>query len=214
MNLAAPPPDRLPDGFAVRLDPRTHRLDDGGTLLGGSPLRLLRLSPRAQALLETDRLVVRDATSAALAARLLDTGTAHPDLEPAPAPDLTVVVPVRDRPAGLGRLLAALRADPVTRDVPIVVVDDGSADAAAVRALAARADAAVLRHETCRGPAAARNAGLRTATTDAVAFLDSDVVPLPGWLDALAPHLADPRLALVAPRIVAWRHGRGWLAAY
>src|SRR4029079_18296511 len=105
------------------------RRDDGATLLGGSPLRLLRLSPRARALLRDDRLVVRDATSAALAARRLDAGVSHPDLPPGPvAPDVTVVVPVRDRPEELARLLAALWADPVTRDLPVVVVDDGSAE--------------------------------------------------------------------------------------
>ena len=210
MNLVppAPPPSRLPDGFAVRLDPRTRRIDDGGTLLGGSPLRLLRLSARARILLDTERLVVRDATSAALAGRLLDTGIAHPDLPPVPVPAVTVVIPVRDRSAGLARLLSALRADPATRRLPVVVVDDGSIDAAAVAALAAAAGATMLRHETARGPGAARNAGLRTATTDAVAFLDSDCVPVAGWLGALAPHLTDPRLALVAPRIVAWEGGR------
>jgi mycofactocin system glycosyltransferase len=217
MNLSvpAPPPDRLPDGFAVRLDPRTRRRNDGGTLLGGSPLRLLRLSARARALLDTDRLVVRDATSAALARRLLDTGIAHPDLPPVPIPEITVVLPVRDRPAGLARLLSALRADPATRRLPVVVVDDGSVDASAVAASAAAAGATVLRHETPRGPGAARNAGLRTATTDVVAFLDSDCVPVAGWLEALVPHLADPALALVAPRIVPQEGGRsGWLSEY
>jgi mycofactocin system glycosyltransferase len=205
----------LPDGFGVRLDPRTRRRDDGGTLLGGSPVRLLRLSPRARALLGSERLVVRDATSAALAGRLLDSGIAHPELSPGPILDVTVVIPVRDRPAGLGRLLTALRADPATSGLPIVVVDDGSIDAAAVAAQAAAARATVLRHETARGPGAARNAGLRTATTDAVAFLDSDCVPVAGWFEALAPHLTDPQLALVAPRIIAWEGGRvGWLTGY
>src|SRR4051812_18603914 len=120
--IAAAPADRLPDGFAVRLDPLVRRRDDGATLLGGSPLRLLRLSARARALLRNDRLIVRDPTGAALAARLLDAGLAHPelahpelahpelahpelahpelahpDLPPFPAArDVTVVIPVRD----------------------------------------------------------------------------------------------------------------------
>ena len=72
----SPQAGRLPDGFAVRLDPRVRRRDGGATLLGGSPLRLLRLSARAHALLGGDRLVVRDATTATLAARLLDAGVA------------------------------------------------------------------------------------------------------------------------------------------
>ncbi|MGZ4549758.1 MAG: mycofactocin biosynthesis glycosyltransferase MftF [Blastococcus sp.] len=208
--LPAAPGDRLPDGFAVRLDPRIRRRDGGATLLGGSPLRLLRLSPRAHGLLPADRLVVGDATTAELAARLLDAGLAAPDLPPVGTPrDVTVVIPVKDRPAGLARLLEALRADPATRELPVVVVDDGSAEPVEARG------ATVLRYATARGPAAARNAGLRAATTEIVAFLDSDCVPRPGWLDLLLPHLADPRLAAVAPRIVELAGGRrGFLSAY
>ncbi|WP_040339218.1 mycofactocin biosynthesis glycosyltransferase MftF, partial [Candidatus Blastococcus massiliensis] len=200
----------LPDGFAVRLDPRVRRRDAGATLMGGSPLRLLRLAPRAQQMLAADRLVVRDAPTAALAARLLDAGLAHPDLPPADRAalaDVTVVVPVKDRPDELARLLAALRADPVTAGLPLVVVDDGSA-------VPVRVDGAtVLRHQVARGPAAARNAGTRAAATAVVAFLDSDCVPRPGWLPSLLAHLADPRLAMVAPRIVALPGG-GWLHPY
>ncbi|WP_206340261.1 mycofactocin biosynthesis glycosyltransferase MftF [Blastococcus litoris] len=198
------PEDPLPRGFAVRLDPRTRRRP-GGALLGGSPLRLLRLSPRARGLLAGDRLVVGDATSATLAARLLDAGLAHPELPPRAAADVTVVVPVKDR--AVDRLLAGLRADPGTADLPVVVVDDGSAVPVCAPG------ALVLRHESPRGPAAARNAGLRAATTPFVAFVDSDCVPRPGWLDRLRPHLDDPRLAVVAPRITALGSA-GWFAAY
>ncbi|HYO37691.1 MAG TPA: mycofactocin system glycosyltransferase, partial [Geodermatophilus sp.] len=70
MRLPLPPEERLPDGWAVRLAPRTRRLADGAALLGGSPLRLVRLSPRARDLLDGDRLTVADAATAALAARL------------------------------------------------------------------------------------------------------------------------------------------------
>jgi mycofactocin system glycosyltransferase len=204
----------LPDGFAVRLDPRNRGRDGGATLLGGSPLRLLRLSARARELLAPGRVVVRDATTAALAARLLDAGLAHPDghhpdLAPRPPDDVTIVIPVKDRPAALARLLAALRADPATVGLPVVVVDDGSAEPVAAPG------ARVLRHDVARGPAAARNAGLRAASTPFVAFLDSDCVPRPGWLACLRPHLDDPRLAVVAPRIVALPGGRrGWLSPY
>lgn len=213
MNLPAPPGDRLPDGFAVRLAPGVQRRDGGTALLGGSPARLLRLAPVARELLAGDRLEVTDARSAALAARLLDAGVAHPEVTAVRELDVTVVVPVKDRTDGLARLLAALRADPDTAACPVVVVDDGSADPAAVAAVAA--GARVVRHEPARGPAAARNAGLRVAGTALVAFVDSDSVPEPGWLGTLAGHLTDPGLALVAPRITALDADQpGWVARY
>ncbi len=215
MSTPPPPDARLPDGYAVRLAAGTRRLEGGAALLGGSPLRLLRLAPRARDLLDGDRLTVRDPATAVLAARLLDAGVAVPEpAGPAPGPEeVTVVVPVRDRPDGVARLLAALRADPATAGVRVLVVDDGSADPAALAAAAAGAE--VLRHPRSRGPAAARDTGLRAATTAAVAFLDSDCVPLPGWLDVLLPHLADPRLAVVAPRVVALPPARpGWVTPY
>ena len=80
----------------------------------GAPPRLLYLAPAARARLLTGTLTVTDPTSAALARRLLDAGIAHPLEVPAAAVPargrVTVVVPVKDRPAGLARLLAALPA--------------------------------------------------------------------------------------------------------
>jgi hypothetical protein len=115
--MIPPAPDaRLPDGFVVRLSPAVRRRDDGA-LLGGSPLRLMRLSARARELLAGDRVVVRDATTATLAGRLLDAGLAAPDLPSARPDGVTVVIPVKDRAASLDRLLAALCADPASAEL-------------------------------------------------------------------------------------------------
>jgi mycofactocin system glycosyltransferase len=40
-------------------------------------------------------------------------------------------------------------------------------------------------------------------TTELIAFVDSDCVPSPGWIDRLAGHFADPMVAAVAPRVTA-----------
>ena len=206
----AAPADRTPPrGLSVALDRRVVSLDDGALLLGGAPPRMLRLAPAGRALLAGGRFTVADATSAALARRLLDAGVVHPEPTGGPGPGaVTVVIPVKDRPAALARLLAALPDDLGG----VVVVDDGSADPAALRAAAG--EARVVRNERARGPAAARNAGLAVAATPVVAFLDSDVLPTPGWLPPLLAHLADPAVALVAPRIVALPPVEGWLARY
>ena len=189
---------RLPDGFAVQVDRRVRVLGQGSALLGGSPTRLLRLAPAAQDMLADGRLKVHDAMSAELARTLLDATVAHP--RPAGGPshrDVTVVIPVRDNAYGLQRLVASLH------DLRIIVVDDGSSTPVVQGDFAgAHSHIEVLRHAQSKGPAAARNTGLAECKTDFVAFLDSDVVPRRGWLEALLGHFCDPTVALVAPRIV------------
>jgi mycofactocin glycosyltransferase len=140
----------------------------------------------------------------------------HVPAEHTPAESaVTVVIPVRDRPDALRRLLVALD---VTAPglAEVIVVDDGSRDVTATETVAEAAGARLVRRVTSAGPASARNTGLAEARTELVAFLDSDVVPQPGWLTPLLQHLADPSVALVAPRIVGLVDslGAGWLARY
>jgi mycofactocin system glycosyltransferase len=201
---------RLPDGFAVQVDRRVRVLGHGSTLLGGSPTRLLRLAPAAQGMLFDGRLEVRDAVSAQLARTLLDATVAHP--RPCGGPshrDVTVVIPVRDNIFGLERLIPSLRG------LRVIVVDDGSLIPVDHEDLnTANCTVEVLRHPYSKGPAAARNTGLAACTTDFVAFLDSDVVPHRGWLEALLGHFCDPTVALVAPRIVGMTNGDHLITRY
>ncbi|SBT90296.1 mycofactocin system glycosyltransferase [Streptomyces sp. DI166] len=201
--LAPPAGDRLPDGFTVELAPGSHRSADGRLMMGGSPLRLMRLTEAAVRRLGDGRFSVTDGPSAALARRLLDAGIAHPRPAPVPVRDTTVVIPVRDRADQLDRLLDALRRDPATTGLPVLVVDDTSHSPAAVADVARRHGARLLTHPYNQGPAAARNTGLRHCRSAFVAFCDSDVVPEPGWLAPLLAQFTDPAVALVAPRVVA-----------
>jgi mycofactocin system glycosyltransferase len=161
-------------------------------------------------MLNGGRLEVHDALSAQLARTLLDATVAHP--RPASGPshrDVTVVIPVRDNASGLRRLVASLRG------LRIVVVDDGSATPVQQADFAGMyCDIQVLRHPRSKGAAAARNTGLAVCTSDFVAFLDSDVVPRRGWLEALLGHFCDPAVALVAPRIVGLQQSDKLIARY
>ena len=201
---------RLPDGFAVQVDRRVRVLGHGSALLGGSPTRLLRLAPAAQDLLSDGRLKVRDEVSAQLARTLLDATVAHP--RPAGGPshrDVTVVIPVRDNTSGVRRLVSSLRG------LRVVVVDDGSVCPIEPEDfIGAHCDIEVLRHPRSKGPGAARNTGLAACTTDFVAFLDSDVAPRRGWLEALLGHFCDPTVALVAPRIIGLSQSENAVARY
>ena len=143
---------------------------------------MLRLRPRARAmLLDADRVESGDADSATVARLLLDRGLADPVFDAVPADDavddVTVVVPVRDRPRQLARLLAALPARRCRSWWSTTAPEDPRNARAGGRQSRRRAG---LRHPVSRGPAAARNTGLGRVRTPYVAFLDSDVVPEPG----------------------------------
>ncbi len=188
----------LPTGFRVAFDPDTRQLTDSA-LFGGSPARVTRLSAAGRGALATLRSGTVDGpVSGRLARVLVDAGMLHPCPPPVAGPvDATVVVPVRDRPALLDGCLAGLAGA-----YPVVVVDDASRDPAAVAAVAARHGATLVRRDVNGGPGAARNTGLSQVDSDVVVLLDSDCVPVPGWVERLAAHLADPLVAVVAPRIV------------
>jgi mycofactocin system glycosyltransferase len=120
---------------------------------------------------------------------------------------VTVVVPVRDRPERLAGLLRSLG------DSPCVVADDCSLNSGGIEKVARDAGAEYLRLDAHSGPAAARNAGLAGVLSPLIAFVDSDCEVPPGWLDGLVGHFADPKVALVAPRVVT-PPGPSWLARY
>lgn len=189
-----------PEGTVLHLDESVRRIGDD-LLLGGSPLRLVRLGKRGVQVV--DRWAAGGALSRgehALADRLLEAGLVHPQPPKGPGPqDVALVAPIKDNATGARRLLAT------TREVgERILVDDGSDQPLA--------DASV-RHERPAGPAAARNAGWRRASTELVAFVDADVEPAPGWLDPLLAQFADPAVAAVAPRIRS-RPGAGRVARY
>ena len=165
-------------------------------------MRLFRIAPRARDLLarwRTGAPVGSVKAAQVLARRLVSSGAFSP--RPVEAafhpPDVTVVVPVRDRPAQLDRLLGALDG------LACVVVDDASADAGVAKEIAERHGARFVGLTSNAGPSGARNAGLEKVHSALVAFVDSDCVPVEGWLGPLLGHFDDPLVAAVAPRIVA-----------
>ncbi|HTG50887.1 MAG TPA: hypothetical protein VL915_10390, partial [Gemmatimonadales bacterium] len=69
-----PPPTRLPDGFAVRLNRLVRVADGGRALIGGAPTRVLYLTEAALRKMEDRVVTVSDAGTRALADRLLEAG--------------------------------------------------------------------------------------------------------------------------------------------
>jgi mycofactocin system glycosyltransferase len=202
-------PVTLPAGMRLAIDPSVRRVDGGRVLIGGSPVRILRLTAAGAGLV--DRLAAGEPVGESRAAqrlvrRLLDGGLAHPVWRDGAgrlsftAADVTVVIPVYARPEGLRATLASLAADP---DGPtqVIVVDDGSPDAESVARVAADAGATLVLLAVNGGPAAARNRGLAEVTTPLVAFVDTEVELPIGWHVPLLAHFADPSVVAVAPRV-------------
>lgn len=202
----------------VRLDAAAMVLAGGRAIIGGDPpravvlsdrgahaLRMLRGAERPNGGREAPGTVVGSVD--VLGRRLVAAGLAHRRPDPVSTLGVVVVVPVRDRAVELDRCLAAVG------DARTLVVDDGSVDAPAVTAVCRAHGAELVRRELPGGPAAARNTALEALDAELIAFLDSDCIPEPGWLELLAGVLADPRVGAVAPRVrpfaSATRRGNG-----
>lgn len=191
------------------LDATTRRPAGSNVVIGGSPLRLFRLTDAGVAVFDAvagGHDVPADPVTDRLVDRLVDAGAIHPHATAGPftAGDVTVVVPALV--LGESSLAEIVRS---CRGAAAVIAVDDASDPPVTTVPGAR----VLRLRTNAGPAVARNAGLGAVDTPLVAFVDTDVRLEPGWLEPLLGHFADDRVGLVAPR-VASAPGAGPVAAY
>ncbi len=99
---------------------------------------------------------------------------------------LSVVIATRDRPERLVETLEALAGEDAGGPFEVVVVDDGSAQPAAEVLFSLPPLPYALRFErqAPRGPAAARNLGIRVARGERILLLGDDTRPAPGCLRA------------------------------
>ncbi|MEZ5378963.1 MAG: mycofactocin biosynthesis glycosyltransferase MftF [Acidimicrobiales bacterium] len=192
----------LPPTWRVVPDAALRTRDDGTSLIGGTPLGIVRLSPSGAATaasLFRGEPIGQPGPRADLARRLLERGMVHPQ-PPGPGPgrhDVTVIVPVRGDQHGVERTLAAL--PPVAQ---VIVVDDASATPIVLPSDLASSPSKVVRCDTNLGPGGARTRGLAEADTDLVLFVDADVELEPGALDTLLEYLDDDAIVAVGPRIM------------
>lgn len=105
-----------------------------------------------------------------------------------PGPEVTIVIPTRDRHASLTRTAAAIVAQRTRRSFEVVVVDDGSTPPVSGADLPGLSAVRVVLGPH-RMAAGARNAGIAAARAPVVLFTDDDTEPEPGWLDAAVEYL-------------------------
>jgi cellulose synthase/poly-beta-1,6-N-acetylglucosamine synthase-like glycosyltransferase len=105
---------------------------------------------------------------------------------------VSVIVPVRDRRDMLRQLLAGLDRQ-TYRSFEVIVIDDGSLDGsgdlARTSSVAGRPVRVIAspRH----GALFARQAGVEASVGSVLAFIDSDCIPEPGWLEHALTALSD-----------------------
>ncbi len=123
-------------------------------------------------------------------------------------PHVSVVVPIYNGEADLPDLISCLLAQTYPKQqVEYLLVDNNSSD----RTLTFLKTAAELCPITIRplsenqiqSSYAARNTGIRAATTEIVAFTDADCRPQHQWLEALVQPFVNPDVTMVAGEIAA-----------
>jgi mycofactocin system glycosyltransferase len=116
-------------------------------------------------------------------------------------PDISIVIPVKDRAEELKRCLTSLSTLNYPQEkIQLIVVDDGSSDDSPLVARQFRA-LLVPSGGTGRGPAAARNVGASVACGEILAFIDSDCSASQEWLNELIPAFSNPAMAAVGGQV-------------
>lgn len=186
-------PSQLPADLNVVLDEDVRVDSETRALVGGTPLRVLRLSARGAEVVAALQAGATPSWTPAvgrLLRTLIDAGMAHP--QPGEV-DTGVdwVVPVLD---------GADRTDPGMPPGATIVHDGGPNGPRLADRCAERGWRLVSLPEN-RGPGAARNEGAAQGTAAFVAFVDTGVELPPDAVPTLVGHFADPQVGAVAPRV-------------
>ena len=123
---------------------------------------------------------------------------------------VSIIIPTFNGASRIEPCLKALLDQTPSRNVEIIVVNDGSTDN--LSEIIRRYPSVRLLTQTNAGPAAARNRGALEAGGEIILFTDDDCVPLPGWLDAMLKPFADP--AVVGAKGIYRTHQRELAARF
>ncbi len=136
-------------------------------------------------------------------------------------PRVSVIVPIYNGEQDLPGLLNGLMSQTYPAElVEFLLVDNGSGDRTPQILTAAAADFAaknlafkLLSETNIQSAYAARNTGIRAATSEILAFTDADCYPHPRWLSELVKPFEEADVGLVAGEVSALP-GKTWLETY
>lgn len=121
---------------------------------------------------------------------------------------LSVILPAYNRAGCIARALESIKAQGIS-ELEVILGDDASTDSTVEVALSILPDIQVARLTTNQGASAARNAAIRLAKGDLLAFLDSDDEWLPDKLEHQVKFLKEhPEVGLCGSgHLLVSRHG-------
>ena len=125
-------------------------------------------------------------------------------------PQVSVVIPVWNGERHLKQAIESILGQDFA-DFELIVIDDGSTDCSAeIVSAFANEPRVVLHKQANAGVVAARNAGLRLAKAEFVAFLDADDIALPGRLARQVAFLrANPEVSVIGTDIAYFNDAKG-----
>ncbi|MFN6569920.1 glycosyltransferase [Dendronalium sp. ChiSLP03b] len=123
-------------------------------------------------------------------------------------PMVSVVVPIYNGEADLPELISCLLSQTYPKDrVEYLLVDNNSSDRTltVLKTTAENCPITIrpLSENQIQSSYAARNTGIRAATSEIIVFTDADCRPQPQWLTSLIQPFAQPNVVIVAGEIVA-----------
>lgn len=124
---------------------------------------------------------------------------------------VSVVVPTRDRPTQLARLLASFETLAGLYPIEVIIVDGSTSSESRIildrwRGTRHAFEARVVRQSEAAGPAQARNLGIQKARGDIIALTDDDCQVHPRWIEALSRSIySDAKTIGVGGRVLPLR---------
>ncbi|SIS10429.1 glycosyltransferase [Natronorubrum thiooxidans] len=116
------------------------------------------------------------------------------------SPDISIIIPVYNNEEGLDQLLKSIAKQTLQDDTfETIVVDNGSTDR--TPEVARNHSVTLVFEREVQSSYAARNRGLEEASGNYIAFIDSDCIPEPDWLQTGVEPLVNEEADLVAGRV-------------
>lgn len=179
------------------VDTSWRRLRNEHMVIAGSPLKVFRITAAGEKIIDAlESGASLPPGHEPLTSRLEAAGAIHPVYDGfIDVAQIEVVIPAyiatNDQAQHLQLLIDVLQPLRVT------VVDDASPTSVNL------VGATVIRHESNKGPAAARNTGASQTHSQYIAFIDTDCVVSAEDVLAAAMHFSSPHVGVVAPRVAA-----------